>query len=218
MATSNVQRPDLFRPLRVPINGKHAHRARVLISPADADLLEYGWWMDDGGYVACHHIGRLHTAVLLRSQGEPAEPGMEPDHVNRDPMDNRRENLRWATKNQNLRNRRFKTTKGYRGINRLKYTDGTPFYQPALYVDGKQVQLGSYPDEETAARIYDAYAAVYYGPFAVFNFPDETAWGLAECERVRRACLRRKGWAKPPHVKLDAMLAERGLPPRSVFP
>ncbi len=46
----------------------------------------------------------LHAAIMARIE-PPPRPGMVPDHIDRDTMNNTRANLRWATLSQNRLNR-----------------------------------------------------------------------------------------------------------------
>ncbi|MFY9294480.1 MAG: HNH endonuclease signature motif containing protein [Methylorubrum rhodinum] len=47
----------------------------------------------------------LHREILLRAEGPPPPGCNIGDHINGDTLDNRRSNLRWASRSQNARNR-----------------------------------------------------------------------------------------------------------------
>ncbi|NCB03639.1 MAG: hypothetical protein EOM67_16025 [Spirochaetia bacterium] len=89
----------------------------------------------------------------------------EIDHIDRDNTNNRIENLREATRSQNMANRSSSNT--VRGVqfNGNSYTAriGNPFSRKTEYI-------GSYPTEEIAAKAYDIKAKEYFGDFAVLNF------------------------------------------------
>lgn len=94
-------------------------------------------------------------------------PGGQIDHVNGDKDDNRPENLREATRSQNMRNRPGYGTSTFRGVTPTGY--GT--WRAAAKVCGQRHDLGSHPTEVDAALAYDEFARRHYGEFAHLNFP-----------------------------------------------
>lgn len=96
------------------------------------------------------------------------------DHINRNPSDNRKHNLRISTYAGNILNqlkqkRKLKnTTSEYKGVN-LQHGK----WRAYIVFQGKQVFLGNYSNQEKAAKAYDKAALKYYGEFAVLNFPDK---------------------------------------------
>lgn len=86
------------------------------------------------------------------------------DHKNRDSLDDRIDNLRPATNNQNARNtsRRSNNTSGYKGVSLDCWTSR---YKASIKVNGRTLNLGRF---DTAAEAYVAYckaAKKYYGVF-----------------------------------------------------
>ena len=60
-----------------------------------------------GGYIRCHYEGKclyLHDIIMRRIEEKP-EGNYTVDHKNRDKLDNRRENLKWATQSEQNSNR-----------------------------------------------------------------------------------------------------------------
>jgi len=90
------------------------------------------------------------------------------DHINGDPSDNRRCNLRITTQSGNLRNSRLRSdsTTGYKGVS-LDKRDG--MYRAYINYKGKQISLGYYDTPEEAAAAYDKAAVFYFGEFARTN-------------------------------------------------
>jgi hypothetical protein len=108
---------------------------------------------------------RMHREIL----NVPA--GLECDHINGHSLDNRKANLRAATRQQNCwnnRKRKPKSLSKYKGVSFSKR--GRP-WKAMLTVDGKWIYLGSYNSEVEAAKAYDKAAKNYFGQYAKLNFP-----------------------------------------------
>lgn len=96
-------------------------------------------------------------------------PGMVVDHIDGDPWNNRRSNLRICTHAENIRNQR-KPCNGntpFKGVSIL----GTKF-SAGISASGRTYSLGTYEDATEAALAYDAAALVVHGEFARLNFPE----------------------------------------------
>ncbi len=90
------------------------------------------------------------------------------DHRNGDGLDNRRANLRPATRSQNNANaqKRSNNKSGFKGV----HWDGRK-WQAGIRLDGRQRYLGRFDLVEDAARAYDTAACALFGEFARLNFP-----------------------------------------------
>jgi site-specific DNA-cytosine methylase len=95
---------------------------------------------------------------------------MEVDHIDRNPLNNARANLRLATRQENSRNRVMSkgNTTGFVGV---RFSKGK--YEANIVVDGQAKHLGRYDDAKTAALVRDAAARRFFGEFAVLAFPDD---------------------------------------------
>jgi hypothetical protein len=146
---------------------------KALVSPEDYNMVcGFTWKLNKKGYVFTGCNVSLHSMILH------APPGLMRDHINGDPLDNRRENLRLATPAENARNSSCrKNRRGgvrYKGV--YKNTYYPTYVAKGTYMDdGKiiTVHLGSFRNEEDAARAWDAWAKVNHGEFARLNFPDQ---------------------------------------------
>lgn len=117
------------------------------------------------------HLQQLGRFILGLLPGDSRCP----DHKNGDPLDNRRENLRAASRSQNMQNRavvggrsRFKGVYWCKSHNR---------WRANLKLHGKSIRRLSMT-EEHAAMIYDDLAREHFGEFARLNFPKVGERGL----------------------------------------
>lgn len=95
------------------------------------------------------------------------------DHKNNDGLDNRRENLRVATRSQNNANRGTTSSTGYRGVyfHQRMGKFAANIANPSIRVGSKCAHLGYFASAEEAARAYDRAASERWGEFARLNFP-----------------------------------------------
>jgi hypothetical protein len=84
------------------------------------------------------------------------------DHKNHDTLDNRRGNLRPATRSQNLANQRRKGTKG---------VFHTPYgrWLAKIGFNGKKIYLGTFSTKAEAQAAYANKAVELFGEFAFFQ-------------------------------------------------
>lgn len=111
--------------------------------------------------------GRKTTMALHRFlMGNPK--GMDVDHRDGDGLNNRRLNIRVATRSQNIANqvRRSHGKSRYKGVSK---TTGGKYFS---YIKPKQeyIYLGVFSSEREAAQAYDCAAVLHFGAFASLNF------------------------------------------------
>ena len=115
-----------------------------------------------------HYRRKVHRLMVIAFG--VVSGNQETDHINGDRADNRLENLRGASESQNQANAILKphSTSRYRGVCRFKRSSR---WYARIKLNGKEKILGSYPDEQTAAREYDRAAKALFGDYARLNFP-----------------------------------------------
>ncbi len=132
-------------------------------------------WLAGGkdklGYVSIRIRGRgyyaHHLAWLLVYGTMPAYL----DHKDLNPSNNRIDNLRIATHQQNCLNRSLRSDSqtGFKGVKRCPYGK----FMVRIMIGEKRKYLGLYDQAEEAAKVYDAAARIHHGEFARLNFPDQ---------------------------------------------
>ena len=99
-----------------------------------------------------------------------APAGMYVDHINQNGLDNRKANLRLATRFQNARNRpktSRATSSKYKGVT---YRPAQDKWTATIFANGRNLHLGHFRTQIEAAKAYDRAAKEHYGPFAALNF------------------------------------------------
>lgn len=161
--------------IRIPLTrGKFA-----IIDAADAELISgYKWHTHRSGnqfYAAARVTIAPYTRRWVRMHRliMNAPDHLVVDHINGDGLDNRRVNLRLATQQQNIFNRKkdYDNTSGFKGVE-CRTADMGLRCRARIRVNGKMIYLGTYGSAEEAARVYDAAAIEYYGEFACLNLPE----------------------------------------------
>jgi len=110
--------------------------------------------------------GRTPTTVYLHRVLLNAKKGEEVDHINHDPLDNRRANLRLCSHWENALNRRA----NYNSVSRFKGVSAKrEKWRARITFRGRQMSLGSFDTKEQAALAYNKAAAEHFGAFAYLN-------------------------------------------------
>jgi hypothetical protein len=132
-------------------------------------------------------LGKGKTkAVHMHREIIDAPAGMYVDHINQNGLDNRRANLRLATRFQNARNRpktNRATSSKYKGVT---YRPKQDKWTATIFANGRSVHLGHFKTEIEAARAYDNAAREHYGRFAALNFAQHAPPGRARGQKQRR--------------------------------
>lgn len=140
-----------------------------------AELSKYNWYasMNRKHYARRHQmINGKKTKIYMHRQVLGVEdPKVFVDHIDGDGLNNCRSNLRRASHSENLANvfKRSGTSSKYRGVN---YRKSSGKWQVQIQHQGKLYFVGSFVDEDEAARAYDKRAVDLFGEFAKLNFSE----------------------------------------------
>ena len=106
---------------------------------------------------------QIHRLVALTFI-ENLEDKPEVDHIDNDPSNNRVENLRWATHQENNRNTRIPSnnTSGIKGVS---WCNQTQKWRASIKIDGIQINLGRYNTIEEATIARQTRANLAFGVF-----------------------------------------------------
>jgi hypothetical protein len=144
----------------IPLHGIGGEGKFAKVDDSEFDELnKYHWYVNNKGYVY-----RREKVIFMHRQIMSAGEFVVVDHVNREPLDNTKRNLRLATKGQNATNKSMpKTNKsGFLGVHFDK-TAGK--WRSQIKHGGKVISLGRFENKEEAAKKYDEKAREIWGAF-----------------------------------------------------
>lgn len=156
--------------MEIIVNSKKYKNIRFIIDDSDYELIK-SYTLNvskkqNGFYLKMlkgKYFNKYVHRVLL---GDPK--GREVDHVNRNPQDNRRSNLRLSTHAQNTYNRfsEKQNTSEFKGV---YWAKDKSMWCARINYENKCIQGGYFKCKIDAAHRYNELALQYYGEFAYLN-------------------------------------------------
>jgi len=140
--------------------------ARTKIDIEDVEkCMKHKWHITKAGYVSTTS-GKvyIHTLILGKSDGNTV------DHIDRNPLNNKRDNLRFANKYQQRANVDVVKSKNsiYKGVYKKRNK-----WEAKLVHKGITYRLGVFEREIDGALAYDKKAKEVFGEFANLNIKEE---------------------------------------------
>lgn len=138
----------------------------VIIDENDHFLFKKYFWYLSHGYLV--YKTKSRTITFHREILNLKDSDIIVDHINMNKLDNRKCNLRIASKSKNAMNRNApkQNTSGYKGVSwRLDRKK----WRAYIVLMGKQYSLGLFDKKEDAAMSYNDAAIKYHGEFARLN-------------------------------------------------
>lgn len=170
----------------IALHGKYGDGKSALVSDEDFDRTkQYSWTLTKSGYVTRSYKSETKwiRQEMQRFILDVYDSNVFVDHINHNPLDNSRENIRLSDRRGNARNQRKvthvrgnKPSSQFKGVswNKERNRWAVRCYA-TIAVDGKEISknilIGYFRDELEAAAAYDTAAIQYHGEFAYTNFP-----------------------------------------------
>lgn len=129
--------------------------------------------------------GKRKTVYMHRVILGVNDPRIFVDHIDRNALNNQRENLRLADSTSNKLNQQKRASSHsiYKGVS---YLPAKQYWMAKVAIHGKTYFLGTFEEEWDAAVAYNAGARHLHGPFAVINERDKEHESLLPTRSIRR--------------------------------
>ena len=132
---------------------------RVILDLNDVEKVKQYRWYEDCGYAVSRSDGsNLKMSRLIMD----APSGFFVDHINHNTLDNRRDNLRIVTPQQNNMNVRPRDEKGIGGVHRQNPSGK---WRAVISINGRKKHLGLFENFEDAVAARKAAEEKYYGEY-----------------------------------------------------
>jgi hypothetical protein len=145
----------------------------VIIDKEDAHLLDGRAWhiQNNRRYVISKEWGGKKGIYLHRLVVKAPDDKLV-DHINGNPLDNRKANLRVCTSQENIRNsqKRRGCLSKFKGVTRDARKN--KLWRAQICIDGERKSLGYFYTEIEAAHAYAKAAKELFGEFANHNAPE----------------------------------------------
>lgn len=144
----------------------------TIVDEADADLGDWQWHAQPSGmriYAARNYGvrcgGPMHRVIMKRMLQRDFKSGEKVDHIDNNPLNNTRDNLRVVTHAQNMANQGISknNTSGYKGVTFKKTTSQ---WEAGIWINGKRKYLGLYDTPQEAHEAYKRAAIELHGEYA----------------------------------------------------
>jgi len=148
---------------KIILNGELGKDKLILVDNENYKELNKYKWSSKHGYAYNKKLKQMHRLIM------DCPRGMEVDHIDGNPLNNQKSNLRICTLSENRKNRKksLNKTSEYKGVSWNKHNKSWRAY---IGIERKNNCIGYFKNERHAAMAYDLWARELHGKFARLNF------------------------------------------------
>lgn len=156
---------------QIPLSGKAGIGKFAIVDDEYFDeLSKRKWHSGKCGYpaAASYFLTKERRPIMMHSLIMKLGKGELVDHIDGNPLNNQKNNLRRCTKKQNNMNRikSYGKLSIYKGV-----SPSNKRWRSQIMINDKYIHLGCFGNEIEAAKAYDKKAIELFGEFAKLNFP-----------------------------------------------
>lgn len=158
----------------IQLTGKYANGKVTLVDDEDYETIsEWKWWARPRTNsnifdVICRPPGSSRRVLIHRYLMGVTNPRFYVDHIDHDPLNNQKSNLRVSSCAENAMNRKKSTTNGKTSIYKGVFKQRNNWFAK-IGIEGRYIHLGTYTTELAAALAYNEAAILYHKEFACLN-------------------------------------------------
>ena len=147
-------------------DNNYEEKCRAIIDIEDVDKVNFtSWYLDKNGYVVSKCKQTKNKGIYLHRLILNADKTDVVDHINHNTLDNRKENLRLCTQQENT----FNTTNNRKNLNKDSEEKGifkrSGKWEARIMYNYKNISLGRYINKEDAIKARKQAEIKYFGEF-----------------------------------------------------
>ena len=144
------------------------HNGSVVVDSSSVDKLrQYKWCLSSKKYAVTYirEYGKRESRISMHQMLLPVEKGFWVDHIDRNKLNNRLENLRRVSYSQNRINCNLRRDSNS-GVTGVSYDKMLNRWRAHIGINGEKHKLGTYVDKDGAVRARLTAEVEYFGEFA----------------------------------------------------
>ena len=154
--------------------------ARFIIDADDLQKVRYHKWRCDSSYhiVTGNSSNTRPTIYLSKLIMDVSDPDLVVDHINGNPFDNRKQNLRICTQSENICNKHFMSNNNSSRIIGIHWDKYRRRWAPEIQKYNIRVHLGRYQDIEEARYVRYIAEQLCFGEFQ--SYPNREFYNISK--------------------------------------